>query len=174
VLLESPGVKTAAVIVHRDDPRDPATAKLCAYVVLQEGNISEVRRHASRVLPDYMVPSALMEVPLLPLTSNGKLDVKRLPVPDKHACRHHDSNAVRNHGQTGNALTTALLQIWEEVLGVPVSLDDNFFDLGGNSLYAMRIATAMRNQGLPPLPVRELYARQTVRRLGEQLNAPLT
>jgi len=62
-----------------------------------------------------------------------------------------------------------MLQIWETVLGVPVGLDDNFFDLGGNSLYAMRIATAMRNQGLPPLPVRELYVQQTIRRLGASL-----
>lgn len=166
VLLEAPGVQVAAVILHRDDPNDPASAKICGYVVLNGGSITGVRHHVTRVLPEYMVPSTLMEVPSLPLTHNGKLDVKRLPAPASE--RHGRRSKV---AESNDSLTATLLQIWETVLGVPVGLDDNFFDLGGNSLYAMRIATAMRNRGMPSLPVRELYARQTVRRLGEHLQS---
>lgn len=55
--------------------------------------------------------------------------------------------------------------IWQDVLGREISVDDNFFDLGGNSLLAVRIASAMRGQGLPPLPMRELYTHQTIRKL---------
>jgi hypothetical protein len=122
------------------------------------------------MLPEYMVPSALIEMPALPLTQNGKLDTKKLPPPSRNGHRQHDPQSIRNNkDETGDVLTSSLLQIWETVLGVPVGLDDNFFDLGGNSLYAMRITTVMRNQGLPPLPVRELYVQQTIRRLGASL-----
>jgi amino acid adenylation domain-containing protein len=169
LIQEAPGVHTAAVIVHQDDPADPASARLCAYVVLNGGNISEVRTYIARMLPEYMVPSALIEMPSLPLTQNGKLDTKQLPPPSKNGHRPHQVQPIRNSADNGDALTTSLLQIWETVLGIAVGLDDNFFDLGGNSLYAMRIATAMRNQGLPPLPVRELYVQQTIRRLGASL-----
>jgi amino acid adenylation domain-containing protein len=170
IILEAPGVHTAAVVLHQDDPNDPATAKLCGYVVLNGGNISEVRSHIARMLPEYMVPSALIEMPALPLTQNGKLDTKKLPPPSRNGHRQHDPRPNHsNEEKNGDGLTSSMLQIWETVLGVPVGLDDNFFDLGGNSLYAMRIATAMRNQGLPPLPVRELYVQQTIRRLGASL-----
>ena len=169
VIQEVPGVHTAAVIVHKDDPQDPASAQLCAYVVLNGGDIAEVRNHISRILPEYMVPSALIAMTTLPLTQNGKLDTKKLPPPSRNGHRHKDVQPSAGASENGDALTSSLLQIWEAVLGVPVGLDDNFFDLGGNSLYAMRIATAMRNHGLPPLPVRELYVQQTVRRLGSTL-----
>jgi amino acid adenylation domain-containing protein len=171
VLQEAPGVTTAAVIVHQDDPADPATARLCAYVVLNGSNLADVRAYIGRMLPEYMVPSVVMEMPALPLTQNGKLDTKRLPSPSKHALRHHEQQSARKPESIGDKLTSALLHIWETVLGVPVGLDDNFFDLGGNSLFAMRIATAMRTQGLPLLPVRELYVHQTIRRLGASLKS---
>jgi phosphopantetheine binding protein/AMP-binding enzyme len=169
VLLEAPGVHTAAVVVHQDDPRDTASARLCGYLVLKGGNISEVRGYIARMLPEYMVPASLIEMPALPLTQNGKLDAKRLPPPSRNGHRHHDSPPANAATERNDELAASMLQIWETVLGVPVGLDDNFFDLGGNSLYAMRIATAMRNQGLPPLPVRELYVQQTIRRLGASL-----
>ena len=63
-----------------------------------------------------------------------------------------------------------LTGIWESVLGVPVGPDDNFFDLGGNSLYAIRLATAMRERGLPPVPLRRLYLSPTVRSLSEAVD----
>jgi amino acid adenylation domain-containing protein len=169
MLLEAPGVHTAAVVVHQDDPRDTASARLCAYVVLKGGNISEVRGYIARMLPEYMVPASLIEMPALPLTQNGKLDAKRLPAPSRNGHRHNDSPPANAVAEKNDELAASMLQIWETVLGVPVGLDDNFFDLGGNSLYAMRIATAMRNQGLPALPVRELYVQQTIRRLGTSL-----
>jgi aryl carrier-like protein len=55
--------------------------------------------------------------------------------------------------------------VWESVLGTPVGPDDNFFLLGGNSLYAVRVAAAMRERGLPAVPLRELFTNPTIRRL---------
>ncbi len=164
VLLEAPGVLTAAVLMHCGDPNDAATAQLYAYVVLHSHSVAEVRSYLSRVLPEYMVPAALIDLPALPLTNNGKLDPARLPLPDKHR-GEIDLLSIAKTGDTAANLATALLNIWQKVLGVPVGLDDNFFDLGGNSLYAMRVATMMRKHGLPPVPVRQLYIQQTIRRL---------
>ena len=164
VLLEAPGVLTAAVLMHCDDPEDAATAQLYAYVVLHGHTLAEVRSYLGRVLPDYMVPAALIDLPALPLTNNGKLDTARLPLPAKHRGQT-DLRTTAETADTGDDLAAALLNIWQKVLGVPVGLDDNFFDLGGNSLHAMRVATMMRKQGLPPLPVRQLYSQQTIRRL---------
>lgn len=164
VLLEAPGVLTAAVLMHCDDPEDAATAQLYAYVVLHGHTLAEVRSYLGRVLPDYMVPAALIDLPALPLTNNGKLDPARLPLPAKHRGPIDLLSTAKTEDKDGN-LAAALLNIWQKVLGVPVGLDDNFFDLGGNSLYAMRVATMMRKQGLPPLPVRQLYSQQTIRRL---------
>lgn len=168
VLLEMPGVRAAAVILAHDDPQDPATAKLCAYMVLNGTTVPELRKHLVRILPEYMVPSSLMALPALPLTSNGKLDVRRLPIPERS--NQAERTPTPRDCTSSGGLATAMQQIWQSVLGVPVGLDDNFFDLGGNSLYAMRIAAAMHNQGLPELSVRKLYSQQTVRRLTSCLN----
>jgi amino acid adenylation domain-containing protein len=162
VLLEAPGVVTAAVLMHCDDPEDAASAYLCAYVVMRSHTLAEIRCHLDRVLPDYMVPS-LIDLPALPLTINGKLDIARLPLPVRHP--QIDLHSMAKTADADDGLTAVLLNIWQKVLGVPVGLDDNFFDLGGNSLYAMRVATMMRKQGLTPLPVRQLYSQQTIRRL---------
>ncbi|MFE2315471.1 phosphopantetheine-binding protein [Streptomyces sp. NPDC059441] len=62
-------------------------------------------------------------------------------------------------------LVTALTGVWGEVLGVPVGPDDNVFELGGNSLYAILVGTALRERGLPALPMRLLYTHPTVRPL---------
>src|SRR5579872_495918 len=165
VLLEAPGVVTTAVVMRSDDPADAATAKLCAYVVLNGSTTEDVHSHLIRVLPDYMVPSVLIELPSLPLTNNGKLDTASLPLPINHRQTELSQSLLEKTGKGNADLAASLLKVWEKVLGVPVGLDDNFFNLGGNSLYAMRIATAMRKQGLPKLSARELYTQQTVRRL---------
>ncbi|MER5891099.1 phosphopantetheine-binding protein, partial [Streptomyces sp. NPDC001941] len=69
----------------------------------------------------------------------------------------------------GGGLAADLAEVWQAVLGVPVGPDDSFFELGGNSLYAVRLAAAMRERGLPALPLRELYLNPTVNRLAAVL-----
>ena len=83
VLLESRGVMAAAVVVNAADPADPATARIDAYVVLTDeaGSAADVRRRAEHILPDYMMPTTITPLQALPLTTNGKLDIARLPAP---------------------------------------------------------------------------------------------
>ena len=172
VLLEHAGVVAAAVVVNRTRPDDPASARLDAYVVLEHGTTADVKAHAVRVLPEYMQPATVTALPALPLTTNGKLDPSRLPRPKTSAAPAAApvpspapvvASTVAAPG--GNPIEDALRQIWTTIMGVEVRPDDNFFDLGGNSLYAVRIAAAMREQKLPSVPTRELYLHQTIRRI---------
>ncbi|UUU31870.1 amino acid adenylation domain-containing protein [Streptomyces sp. CA-210063] len=162
VLLEDPDVRTAAVVVRRVDPADAATARIDAYVVLSGGDPGTVRKRAAGILPDHMLPTTVTSLDALPLTPNGKLDPERLPAPAAPAAPRppaRDTGPVTDDVD----LTERLREIWSEVLGVPVGLDDDFFELGGNSLFAVRIGAALRARGLPSLRLKELYRRPTIR-----------
>ncbi|QFR03213.1 amino acid adenylation domain-containing protein [Streptomyces phaeolivaceus] len=167
VLLEDPDVRSAAVVARRDDSADAATARIDAYVVLAGGDASTVRKRAATLLPDHMLPATVTPLPSLPLTGNGKLDTTRLPAPTPPAV---PAVPAQDTGPTtGDGLADRLRDIWGEVLGRPVGLDDDFFELGGNSLLAVRIGAALRARGLPSLRLRELYRHPTVRETAEKL-----
>jgi amino acid adenylation domain-containing protein len=170
VLLEDPAVRTAAVLVRRDDPADAATARIDAYVVLSSGgDPGAVRERAACILPEHMLPATVTALDTLPLTPNGKLDAARLPPPAAH--RPQGPTTARAVAAEGD-LTASLTEIWSEVLGVPVGPDDDFFELGGNSLFAVRIGAALRARGLPAPRLRELYRHPTVRGTVASLGAP--
>ncbi|WP_178879816.1 non-ribosomal peptide synthetase [Streptomyces acidiscabies] len=155
VLLEDPEVRTAAVVVHREG--DAAGARIDAYVVLNGGSTGTVRERAAGLLPEYMVPATVTALDALPLTANGKLDVPRLvaaPAP---------APAQQQEQPFTDDLTARLTRIWSDVLGTDVGPDDDFFELGGNSLFAVRITAALREQGLPAVRLRELYRNPTIR-----------
>ncbi|ELP62016.1 AMP-binding enzyme [Streptomyces turgidiscabies Car8] len=171
VLLEDPAVRTAAVLVRREDPADAATARIDAYVVLSPGgDPGAVRERAAGMLPEYMLPATVSALDALPLTSNGKLDAARLPAPTGHRTRGEPGTG--SVVASADDLTASLTDIWSEVLGVPVGPDDDFFELGGNSLFAVRIGAALRARGLPALRLRELYRHPTVRATAANLGAP--
>ena len=89
-------------------------------------------------LPAYMVPAAIMVLEALPLTVNGKLDTRALPAPEYHRCR------LSRPGYPDRGI---LAGIYAQVLGVErVGVDDSFFDLGGDSLSAMRLIAAINNR----------------------------
>ncbi|CAM5230815.1 non-ribosomal peptide synthetase [Streptomyces californicus] len=84
MLLEDPAVTAAAVVVHRDDPTDPATARLDTCVVPAGGTAADLhglRKRAAGILPEHMVPATVTALDALPLTPNGKLDATQLPAP---------------------------------------------------------------------------------------------
>jgi amino acid adenylation domain-containing protein len=163
-LLDTPGVRTAAVVL-RQDPADPIAARLDAYVV-GDAEPEQVRRHAAAFLPDYMVPATVTRLPALPLTSNGKVDEARLPEPGSVTGPGTDIEP------TGNGSTAGTVQAaWEQVFGFRVDPDDDFFALGGNSLTAVRLLAALHSAGLPKLSVSQLYRNRTVHRLIAVLEA---
>ncbi|MFE9994343.1 amino acid adenylation domain-containing protein [Streptomyces avermitilis] len=173
VLLDDPTVTAAAVVLGSADAKDAAAARLDAYVVLAGGDTAAVRRRAAKVLPEYMLPATVTALPALPLTANGKLDARRLPAPAAGAPAAVAAPSAQpspdSTEASGTGLAAALVEVWQDVLGVPVGPDDNFFELGGNSLYAVRLAAAMNERNLPPMPMRELYLNPTVNRLAAVL-----
>ncbi|MEU3054368.1 amino acid adenylation domain-containing protein [Streptomyces fimicarius] len=170
VLLEDPDVRAAAVVMRRDEPNDAATARIDAYVVLAAGGVADttsgVRKRAADILPDYMVPTTVTALDSLPLTTNGKLDAAKLPSP---------ATSVKSPAPPpdGDDLASRLCAVWSSVLGVEVGPDDDFFELGGNSLFAVRIRARLRENGLPPLQLRELYRHPTVRSMVSALDTPM-
>jgi amino acid adenylation domain-containing protein len=173
VLLESPGVTAAAAVVNTADPADPASARIDAYVVLADGaGPAGVRRRVAGILPGYMVPATVTPLPALPLTTNGKLDTARLPAPDlpedaPAAAEPTAAKQLRDFSED-------LLAAWAHALRTRVGLDDDFFELGGNSLCAVRITAAMRDQGWPRIPIRDIYRNPTIRQLAACMGHPIT
>jgi amino acid adenylation domain-containing protein len=170
VLLEAPGVTAAAAVVSDADSDDPASARIDAYVVLADGagSAADVRRRARCILPDYMVPATITPLQALPLTTNGKLDVSKLPAPEVA-----DDAAIDTSPSAARDFSHDLLTAWTGTFGKGVKLDDNFFELGGNSLYAVQLAAAMHERGWPRIPIREIYRNPTVRRLAACMGHPI-
>lgn len=164
VLLGHDAVGAAAVLFNQPNQADPASGRIDAYVVADDASEAGIRAHLARLLPEHMVPSTLTFVRTMPLTTNGKLDTKRLP-PPKSPAPVAVASVTDNAAQPLSALEQVMCTIWQGVLGREIGADENFFDLGGNSLLAVRISSAMRKQGLPALSMRYLYTHQTIRKL---------
>ncbi|MDA2893459.1 amino acid adenylation domain-containing protein, partial [Mycolicibacterium sp. BiH015] len=154
------GVDHAVVIAREDSPGDK---RLVGYITGTADPI-HAREMLARRLPAYMVPTAIVPIDALPLTVNGKLDVKALPAPDYADLEHYRAPAdVRQE---------ILADIFAETLGVArVGIDDSFFDLGGDSLSAMRLIAAV-NSGLGvDLAVRTVFEAPTVALLSAHVDA---
>ncbi|SCD78876.1 amino acid adenylation domain-containing protein, partial [Streptomyces sp. Termitarium-T10T-6] len=168
VLLEDPAVSAAAVTVSGGNGDDAAAVRIDAYVVPAPGSDEDpgpVRERAARLLPAHMVPATVTVLSALPLTANGKLDPARLPAPGTR--RDPVTAQASPHAASPAA---ALAAVWCDVLGVEaIGPDDDFWDLGGNSLYAIRIGTLARERGLPGIPLRQLYLTPTLGALSEAL-----
>ncbi|NKQ27222.1 non-ribosomal peptide synthetase [Streptomyces galbus] len=154
-LTAHPGVAQAAVV-----PRQAAgTRYLAAYVVPVPGGTAPdpagLQRHLAERLPDYMVPAAYVPLDRLPLSPNGKLDTKALPVPDL--------TPTTPFRAPRSARETALAGLFAEVLGVGrVGIDDNFFTLGGHSLLATRLISRARAELGTEIPIRKIFDLPTV------------
>jgi amino acid adenylation domain-containing protein len=165
VLLEMPAVAAAAVVVR--GLADAGRARIDAYVVLDGvASTAGLRDRLARILPDHMVPATVTALPALPLTVNGKLDVDALPADPADPCDHD------GHAAGDDDVLDRLIGAWQEVLGRRVQPDDDFFELGGNSLLAVRLTAAARERGLPLTHPRTLYRNPTARRLADALRQP--
>ncbi len=121
----------------------------------------------SNLLPDYMIPEIFLELPRLPLTRNGKLDRKVL----LEQARSHRP-AELNVGNPRDQVEMILRRIFGEVLNLPgVGISDNFFDLGGTSLLALKLASAIECEFGCEIPIREVMLRPTIERLAVVVRA---
>ncbi|MEU9999822.1 amino acid adenylation domain-containing protein [Streptomyces sp. NPDC050848] len=164
-LSSHPEVAHAAVVVNEST----GTKRLVGYFAPEDGTepgeelTQRLREHLKAGLPDYMVPSALVPVDTLPLTVNGKLDVRALPAPD--FAGSGTSRAPRTPREE------TLCVLFAEVLGLPegsVGIDSDFFELGGHSLLATRLVSRARTALDAELAIRDLFEAPTVAELVER------
>ncbi|MBW4483046.1 MAG: amino acid adenylation domain-containing protein [Tildeniella torsiva UHER 1998/13D] len=153
VLAQHPAVQQAVVVLREDQP---GQKRLVAFVVLNRPTqAEEFQEFLAQRLPDYMVPSAFVTLETLPLTPNGKLDRQALPVPETLA-------AHAAHRLPTTPAEKTLTQIWAQVLGLErVSVDDNFFSLGGDSILSIQVIAKANQAGLSLTP-KQLFDHQTV------------
>ncbi|MFF4393733.1 amino acid adenylation domain-containing protein [Streptomyces sp. NPDC001552] len=156
-------VHQAVAIVREDTPGDQ---RLVAYVTRRPdvtAEAGELRRYLTESLPEYMVPSAVVVLAELPLTANGKVDRRALPLPV------FGGDSSRRGASTPREET--LCKLFAEALGLPqVWMDDNFFDLGGHSLLATELAARIRVAFGVELTIRSLFEAPTVARLVERMD----
>jgi amino acid adenylation domain-containing protein len=136
-------------VVARDE-------RLVAYVVPADGAVDagSLRQYVGERLPDFMVPEAVMVLQRLPVTVNGKLDRAALPAPD--------FAGLATNRPPGNAVEETLCALFAELLGLDrVGVDDSFFQLGGNSLLAMRLLARVRTALDTVVSIRDIFATPT-------------
>lgn len=148
-----PGVLDTAVVAQ---PGPNGMKRLIAYVVTSRKEpVSEasIRRHLASTLPVHMIPAMVIQVPKIPLTSNGKADVKALPVPGSEP-GPESAPADKVEVPSSSSRNEAILRrIWSEVLArKSVKADDDFFALGGDSILALDVVTRARQAGLDFTP----------------------
>ncbi|MEY2246931.1 amino acid adenylation domain-containing protein [Streptomyces sp. BF23-18] len=150
--------RIAQVAVVTQQPGD-TTPYLAAYLVPADGasvpDAAEIQEHLADRLPEYMVPAAYVPLERLPLSPNGKLDLKALPAPDLTSATPFRAPTTPRE--------EALARLFAEVLGLEkVGVDDGFFELGGHSLLATRLITRARSAIGMEIPIRKIFDLPTV------------
>ncbi|MEH2032602.1 MAG: non-ribosomal peptide synthase/polyketide synthase [Nostoc sp.] len=163
LLASHPDVWENVVMVREDEP---GNKRLVAYVVPkveQSPKVAELRRFLKQKLPEYMVPNAFVQLEALPLTANGKIDRRALPIPDNSQIELED-----NFVAPTTATEKTLAAIWAEVLGMQqIGINDNFFTLGGHSLIATQIISRIREVFEIEVPLRHIFEAPTIASLTE-------
>ena len=159
VLRKHPNVQDLVVMAREGQEGDK---RLVAYVVARPApapTAGELRDFLKEKLPEYMIPSVFMLLEALPLTANGKLDRKALPLPEA-------ARSEKVFVAARDPLELQLAQIWEKIFGVaPISIRDNFFDLGGHSLLAVRLFAQVDKLTGKSLPLVTLFQAPTIEQL---------
>ncbi|HET9958013.1 MAG TPA: amino acid adenylation domain-containing protein, partial [Polyangiaceae bacterium] len=159
-LLAHPAVQGAAVVLQE---RPPAK-QLVAYVAGSTGAVSEaeLRAFLTQRLPEYMIPARIGVLGELPKTPAGKVDVRSLPELDRAIAPETPSSVSR---QPATPVECVLVEVIESVLGISgIGVDDNYFELGGDSIVSIQVVSRARARGLRISP-RDVFLHQTVARL---------
>ncbi|MDE3155809.1 MAG: amino acid adenylation domain-containing protein [Acidobacteriota bacterium] len=160
VLAAHPAVREAAVLLREDRPGHP---RLVAYVAQHDDSVpfASLEAFLGSRLPEYMVPRVWVALHTFPMTPNGKIDRRALPVPEAPAA------ADATPGAWVDAFEELLAGIWQDLLSldVPPSPEDDFFASGGHSLLALRLVTAIRRTWALDVPLTVLFERSSLRRM---------
>lgn len=159
-------VSECVLLLREDTPGDQ---RLVAYIVADgtAPDANDIREHLRKDLPEYMVPNDVVVLDAMPLTPNGKLDRKQLPLPQDAG---QSSAAV--YEAPKDELQQVIVNIWQETLNLDkVGVKDNFFDLGGHSLLIIRVHQQLKAQLDKPISLTDLYRFPTIASLTDYLNS---
>jgi hypothetical protein len=165
-LCEHPAIHQA-VVVGRGEV---GVRHLAAFVVPASGvpmpGLQALRRFLADKLPEYMVPSVVVRLSAMPIDANGKLDRKALPTPLAEDLLDDDGPSE----EPRTALELVLARTWSEVLEMErVGVHEDFFQVGGSSIAAMRLAGRLRDRLQIDVPLKLIFAARTVAELGREL-----
>ncbi|MHB9940925.1 hypothetical protein CF065_04670 [Clostridium sporogenes] len=152
-----------AVIIDRDDKN--GTKYLCAYMTTFEDiSVGDLRSYLLDKLPDYMIPSYFIKLEEIPLTSNGKVDRKALPKPDRSIA------ICTEYVAPTNDIEESILELWMEVLDLEsIGVNDDFFELGGNSLSMITINSKLKERTGKNISIATLFRHSTISSLAKYI-----
>ncbi|MEU7133057.1 amino acid adenylation domain-containing protein [Streptomyces sp. NPDC046261] len=162
VLLAHPGVREAVVVARTDAP---GAVRLAGYFVPSGAAVpaSDLAAYCAERLPDYLVPATFTALDAIPLNANGKVDRAALPAPE--------AATAEAGGEPEGVLQENIAALWAELLGTRVTVHDDFFEAGGNSILAIRLIAGIQAEYGIALPVREVFARPTVAGLADAVES---
>ncbi len=164
VLQQHSAIRETAVIARADESDNK---RLIAYFVPHQPTIavSDLRNFLKQKLPDYMIPSAFVQLKKLPLTSNGKVDRQALPDPDQAR-----PELAQTFTPPRTPTEETIANIWAQVLQIErVGINDNFFELGGDSIMTIQIAARANQAGIKITP-KQMFEKPTVAGLAAVAN----
>ena len=166
VLGKQAGVQQCCVLVKERNTPSGKTKYLVGYYVKSDSRAeitaTGLLQLLGQSLPEYMVPSVLVELESFPLTINGKLDKQALPDPEH--------SLLEEYVTPVSEVEKKLCGIWQEVLGLErVGITDNFFRIGGDSILSIQLTSRIRQSGLP-CQVKDIFECKTIGRLADQIN----
>ena len=157
-LMKHPSVSHSAVKVI--DEGEDQEKYLCAYVT-GDVDLSALRAMLRHNLPEYMVPGYILKMESIPLTASGKVDYKNLPMPS-----HERPELAEDFIAVETAMEEAILKCWKKYLKISdIGIDDNFFDLGGTSLMAIKVLIDINQVSVKQLTIVNLFEYSTIRKL---------
>ena len=161
VLLKHPVVKEVIVNLHKTENNQ----QLVAYVTGEpiDDLSQQLKQHLKTYLPDYMIPSQIIRLDEFPLTPNGKIDRQALPHPN------HESHSL--YEAPRNNIEQQLTEIWSLIVECEkISIHDNFFDLGGHSILAIKLLNEIQKNFNQELSLTSLFQNPTIAQLAQQLS----
>jgi len=161
-LLDHEKIKEAVVATRE---KEGSGKYLCAYIVSNHNiSLPPLREYLSKLLPEYMIPAYFVTLETLPRASSGKIDRKALPDPDENAATHSSQYQAPT-----NEIEKKLVEVWEKVLGRKnISINDNFFMLGGDSIKSIQIVSRMNKAGYK-LEMRDIFQYTSIAQLAPKL-----
>jgi amino acid adenylation domain-containing protein/thioester reductase-like protein len=167
ILSQHPGVRENVVVVREDISGEKPLVAYFVSQLEQTLTANELRIFLKEKLPQYMVPSAVVKLEFLPITPNGKVDRKALPVPNAD-----NTQLAVSFVAPRTPVEKVLTEIWANVLHLnQVGVLDNFFDLGGHSMTTIRVMSQVNETFQMKLPLRHLFTTPTIAELAQTIES---